>query len=234
LAIIAEAERQSHRLVSQARQSSEEQRRAARIEADRLVGDAQEQHDEIIEAANRAAAAAQERAQALERRREELMGQLEKAQKSMRAMEEELETRRETLRDREVPADSSTVKVVPQSESEELAGVRVIPSATPAPAAVPVSAEEIMDEVRSLREQREQAGTDTEATSTPLEAEPVAPAAAVASGNDIDALFANLRHVDDADPAPSNMAPPQPPADVDPDQMRERLLLPRKTGPTVR
>ncbi|MDH3540501.1 MAG: DivIVA domain-containing protein [Acidimicrobiia bacterium] len=223
LAIIAEAEQQSHRLVSQARQSSEEQRRAARIEADRLVGDAQEQHDEIIEAANRAAAAAQERAQALERRREELMGQLEKAQKSMKAMEEELETRRETLRDREAPADSSTVKVVPQSEPDELAGVRVIPSAKAAPTGVPVSAEEIMDEVRSLRAQREQAEADIGTTPAP---EPVAPAVAAKSGNEIDALFANLRQVDQGDPAQTAPGPPQAAPDVDPDQMRERLLLP--------
>jgi len=237
LAIIADGEQQSHRLVSQARQSSEEQRRAARIEADRLIGDAQAQHDEIIETANRAAAAAQERAQALERRREELMGQLEKTQQAMRTLEEELETRRETMR--EVPLDSSTVKVVPHPEAEELAGVRVIPSAPAAssqPSSAPVTAEEIMDEVRSLREQREAAepeatvpeptsadtSSDTDADAeveTGVDEEQVAPV------RDIDALFANLR---ESDPEPVDEAKPlaRPSADVDPDQLRERLLLP--------
>jgi hypothetical protein len=235
LAIIADGEQQSHRLVSQARQSSEEQRRAARIEADRLIGDAQAQHDEIIETANRAAAAAQERAQALERRREELMGQLEKTQEAMRTLEEELETRRETMR--EVPLDSSTVKVVPHPEAEELAGVRIIPSAPAVsshPSAPPVTAEEIMDEVRSLRQQREAA--EPEAPSPELAsadadadtAEEIVPDGEeeqVAPVRDIDALFANLR---ESDPEPADEAKPlaRPSTDVDPDQLRERLLLP--------
>lgn len=238
-AIIAEGEQQSHRLVSQARQSAEEQRRSARIEADRLIGDAQAQHDEIIEAANRAAAAAQERAQALERRREELMTQLEKAQKSMKAMEEELETRRETLRDRDVPVESSTVKVVPQPDPRDLAGVRVIPSAKPAPAAAPVTAEDIMDEVRSLREQREQVSQDSDVSGS-VEPEPArvvtvaeagAPEATASEttssgGNDIDSLFANLRQGGEPDEAAPAAHPQRPTADVDPDQLRERLLLP--------
>lgn len=255
LAIIADAEQQSHRLVSQARQSSEEQRRSARIEADRLVGDAQSQHDEIIDTANRAAAAAQERAQALERRREELMGQVEKTQKAMRTLEEELETRRETMRDN-VPLDSSTVKIVPQSETEELAGVRIIPSSrgtSPAGSSAPVTAEEIMDEVRSLRQQREAAGEDsapepdlaetasaeTESTETPsAQADPIEtepdeigegaegsdPAEAPAA-DDIDALFANLRQTG-PEPAAGDRPRSRPKAAVDPDLLRERLLLP--------
>ncbi|MDH3606831.1 MAG: DivIVA domain-containing protein [Acidimicrobiia bacterium] len=226
LAVIAEAEQQSHRLVSQARQSTEEQRRAARIEAERLVGDAQAQHDEIIELANRAAASAQERAQALERRREELMGQLEKAQQAMRTMEEELETRRETLRDRDVVADSSTVKIVPQAEPEERAGVRIIPPAgaqvvAPALPKTPVSAEEIMDEVRALREERESARVEP-APSGAVEVEPVAVASEAGEpappGGDIDALFANLR----GGAQPTEKRAPA----VDPDDLRERMLLP--------
>ncbi|NNF87600.1 MAG: hypothetical protein HKO82_14990 [Acidimicrobiia bacterium] len=234
LAIIADGEQQSHRLVSQARQSSEEQRRSARIEADRLVGDAQSQHDEIIETANRAAAAAQERAQALERRREELMGQLEKTQQAMRTLEEELETRRETMREHEPPLDSSTVKVVPRPDAEELAGVRVIPSASgsasTAPSA-PVTAEEIMDEVRSLREQREAAALPEkpESEAIPADGGEVEAGdeddAEVAPVSDIDALFANLR---ETGPEPTEAAKPRtrPTPDVDPDDLRERLLLP--------
>jgi DivIVA domain-containing protein len=245
LAIIADAEQQSHRMVSQARQTAEEQRRTARIEADRLVGDAQAQHDEINETANRAAAAAQERAQALERRREELMGQLEKTQKAMRTLEEELETRRGSLRDREVPADTSTVKVVQPPESEELAGVKVIPSAPRSKPGV-VKAEDIVDEVRTLREQRSSENGDAKAEAkpkskqeieearrkkAPAKVEPVEaskteePAAEdpATSPTDIDALFANLRQAEDA-PAPGRR--PRPDPAVDPDQLRERLLLP--------
>ncbi|MBT8215282.1 MAG: hypothetical protein HKN74_09030 [Acidimicrobiia bacterium] len=234
LAIIADGEQQSHRMVSQARQTSEEQRRAARIEAERLVGDAQAQHDEIIENATRAAATAQERTQALERRRTELMGQLEKAQQAMRTLEEELETRQENLRDRNVPLDSSTVKIV-QSEPEELAGVRVIPSA-PRTKAPPVTAEEIMDEVRSLREQRLAPGEAAEADDTG-EPEPVPEAVeeapppadepvAAEADRDIDALFANLREVGPAEAATAATSPRRPAGDVDPDDLRERLLLP--------
>lgn len=221
LAIIADAERQSHRMVSQARQSSEEQRRSARMEAERLVGDAQAQHDEIIETAKRAAAAAQERAQALERRREELMGQLEKAQDAMRTLEEELETKRGTLRDRDVPADTSTVKIVSAPEAEELAGVRVIPSAGRVPPA-PVSAEELVDEVRSLREQREQ-----DAESVPVEdGDEPEPEAAKPPAGDLDSLFATLREVEPPDEPTASPSRRQPVSDVDPDELRERLLLP--------
>jgi DivIVA domain-containing protein len=259
LAIIADAEQQSHRMVSQARQSAEEQRRTARIEADRLIGDAQSQHDEIIETATRAAAAAQERAQALERRREELMGQLEKAQKAMRTLEEELETKRGSLRDRDVPADTSTVKVVQPPEPEELAGVKVIPSVPHSPAPS-VKAEDIVDEVRTLREQRQSENGDSKPEREPeakpkrkperkperkQEAKPKSkreieqarrpksePESAQgkadaesgeAPASDIDALFANLRQAEDE---PADPRRPRPTPGVDPDELRERLLLP--------
>ncbi len=230
LALIAEGERQSHRLVSQARQAAEENRRSARIEAERLVGDAQAQHDEIIEAANRAAQAAQERAQALEQRREELMGQLEKAQEAMRSLEAEFEVKRETLREREVPVDLSTVRVVTPPDDAERDGVRVIPPPAAAPEPKPVSAEEIMDEVRNLREQRiaetmeeasERAGEELEVEEQPVEAVEVV-AVAEEAGDDIDSLFANLRADESGEPEPEV----GPPAGADPDQIRERLLLP--------
>ena len=125
------------------------------------------------------------------------MGQLEKAQDAMRTLEEELETKR-GLRDRDLPADTSTVKIVSPPEPEELAGVRVIPSASRV-APAPVSAEEIMDEVRSLRQQREQSvSSGPDATDAPGEdsagsaiddAEPEVEAPT----GDIDSLFANLR-----------------------------------------
>ena len=225
LALIAEGERQSHRLVSQARQASEENRRSARSDSERLVGDAQAQHDEIIETANRAAQAAQERAQALEQRRTELMGQLEKAQEAMRTLESELNTKREHLRDRDVPVDLSTVRVVSPPEPKEHDGVKVV---MPVTEPQPVSAEEIMDEVRSLREQRQHVeGDETIEEAKPV-AEPLATVEAVdvvpvEVGDDIDSLFANLR---------AEEPPAQPPLDAglpagaDPDQIRERLLLP--------
>ncbi|MGI9609575.1 MAG: hypothetical protein ACR2NL_04695, partial [Acidimicrobiia bacterium] len=149
-----------------------------------------------------------------------------------RTMEEDLETRRESLRDRDVVADSSTVKIVPPppTEPEEREGVRIIPPAdtpavTPAPEAVPVTAQELMDEVRVLRQQREGAAEDLEPAP---EAEPVTVAAPsepeepeAASAGDIDTLFENLRH-SDADGGSAQRAVPT----VDPDDLRERLLLP--------
>ena len=230
LALIAEGERRSHRLVSQARQASEENRRSARIDAERLVGDAQAQHDEIIEAANRAAQAAQERAQALEQRREELMGQLEKAQEAMRTLESELETKRENLRDRDVPVDLSTVRVVSPPEPKEQDGVRVVKPPEPIAEPQPVSAEEIMDEVRSLREQRQHVAEDeipeedeTVETAETVEAVEAVDVVPVETGDDIDSLFANLR----AEETPAEAVPEVgPPAGADPDQIRERLLLP--------
>ncbi|MEE9534754.1 MAG: DivIVA domain-containing protein [Acidimicrobiia bacterium] len=225
LALIAEGARQSHRLVSQARQVSEENRRSARIDAERLVGDAQAQHDEIIETANRAAQAAQERAQALEQRRTELMDQLEKAQEAMRSLESELDTKRENLRERDVPVDLSTVRVVSAPEPKEQNGVKVV---KPVTESQPVSAEEIMDEVRSLREQRQHvAGDETIEEAEPV-AEPVETVEAidvvpVEVGDDIDSLFANLR----AEETPAQPLPDASlPDGADPDQIRERLLLP--------
>lgn len=240
LALIADGEQQSHRLTSQARKGSEEMRRSARMEADRMIGDAEARRDEIIETANRAAATAQERAQALERRRDELMGQLEKAQAAMRSLEEELETRQESFR--ELTPGQSTVRVVPPQSEEpvELEGVRIIAPPVSPLAGKPVTAEEIMDEVRTLREQRNTAATepsdaddekpteDQNSGVPPVEpplpdqlhATPVTVAEEPESP-EIDSLFANLRGDDEsAEPVPEAAA------GIDPDELRERLLLP--------
>lgn len=161
LSIKSDAELNAHRLISTSRQSAEEERRAARVEAERLLVDAQARHDEIIEAARRAAEAAQERARALERRREELMTQLETAQQAIKALDNELQSRRDILKAQPpLATDLASVKVVPAkptpvSEVEE--GVRVLPADELR--ARKVDADELMAEVRGLRQRLEQTRT---------------------------------------------------------------------------
>jgi len=157
LSIKSDAELNAHRLLSTSRQSAEEERRAARVEAERLLVDAQARHDEIIEAARRAAEAAQERAKALERRREELMTQLETAQQAIKTLDGELQSRRDILKAQPpLATDLASVKVVPAKPTpmatEE--GVRVLPADDLR--ARKVDADELMAEVRGLRQRLEE------------------------------------------------------------------------------
>ena len=132
LTIMGEAERESHRLTSGARRESEDVVRNATVEAEKIHADATSRRDEIIDTANRQAAAAQERTRALEQRRDELLDELEKVRSTLTRLEGSLEERREALD--LGGSEPSSVKVVhPPSDAKnhwELGEtVRVVPAA---------------------------------------------------------------------------------------------------------
>jgi len=131
LTIMGEAEREAHRLTSGARRESEDVMRNAMMEAEKIHADATSRRDEIIDTANRQAAAAQERTRALEQRRDELLDELEKVRSTLTRLEGSLEERREALD--LGGSEPSSVKVVhPPSDAKnhwELGEtVRVVPA----------------------------------------------------------------------------------------------------------
>ncbi|HEX6219460.1 MAG TPA: DivIVA domain-containing protein [Acidimicrobiia bacterium] len=111
LTIMGEAEREAHRLTSGARREAEDVVRNATMDAEKITSDATKRRDEIIDAANRQAAAAQERTRALEQRRDELLEELENVRSTLTRLEGSLEERREAL-DLTGSPDSSSVRVV--------------------------------------------------------------------------------------------------------------------------
>lgn len=97
LTVMGEAEREAHRLTSGARREAEDVVRNANMEAEKIKAEAATRRDEIIDGANRQAAAAQERARALENRRDELLDELENVRGTLTRLEGSLEERREAL-----------------------------------------------------------------------------------------------------------------------------------------
>lgn len=97
LSVLGEAEREAHRLTASARRESDDLTRVARMEAERVHAEAMARHDEIVESARRQAEGSQERARALEQRRQELLAELETLRSSLARMEGELDERRTRL-----------------------------------------------------------------------------------------------------------------------------------------
>ncbi len=108
LGIIGEAERSAHRKVAEATREAESRARGSRLEAEKLLVEARARRDQMLDQAERATDAAQERVLALERRRDELMHDLE----SIRA--DTLEASKEESVVRE-DFTGATVRVVPAS-----------------------------------------------------------------------------------------------------------------------
>lgn len=119
LTVLGEAEREAHRLLATARRESEDTLRSAKMEGERLVVEARTRHDEIVESARKTAEAAQERARALEQRRNELLGELESVRGTIHRLESDLEERQEALAVHTFPAPGVGVRVLPPEESEE-------------------------------------------------------------------------------------------------------------------
>ncbi|MDP8959673.1 MAG: DivIVA domain-containing protein [Actinomycetota bacterium] len=235
LTIRANAEREAHRLVANSRREAEDELRSARMEGERLLVEARAQHDDILEKAHREAQGAQERARALESRRRELM--------------DELETRREALRATEMAESYSAVRVLGSEEegSEWTAGeesVRIVP----APARQePVDADSMAAEVRRLRTVHQVPAPPPEPveveapTEQQADAQSTQAAVAEAVEDELQALFAVLRDEEQApppapppaqpvpeapQPPPPPVVPPEPVSDLDPFDLRDRLLLP--------
>jgi DivIVA domain-containing protein len=152
LFIRAEAEREALRLTGDARRDQEEIARSARTDADRLVQDAHVEAEQILEAARHSADSAQERARALERRRSELMEELEAARLSIGQLEHEIDTRREALASA-ADRPESGVRVVASDTFEWVddgSGVRVVPGHV-VPVDEPVDADSLVAEVEALQ-----------------------------------------------------------------------------------
>ncbi|MEX0667619.1 MAG: DivIVA domain-containing protein, partial [Acidimicrobiia bacterium] len=160
LSVLGEAEREAHRLSAGGRREAEDVTRAARMEAERLSAEATARHDEIIENGRRQAETAQERARALEQRRQELMAELETLRSSLSRMEGELDERRthlEVSATDESPEEPLAAKVArPDDDTDDnwVPGetVRVIPRRRAA--APPVQAsdpEQVVEEARRRR-----------------------------------------------------------------------------------
>lgn len=118
LTVMGEAEREAHRLTSSARREAEDLVRNANMEAEKVVADAATRRDEIIDGANRQAAAAQERTRALENRRDELLEELENVRSTLTRLEGSLEERREAL-DLSREPDPSVRVVHPPAEAKQ-------------------------------------------------------------------------------------------------------------------
>lgn len=110
LTVMGEAEREAHRLTSASRREAEDLVRNAAMSAEKTIADSERRRDDLIEAATRQAAAAQERTRALEQRRDELLDELENVRSTLNKLEASLEEKRERL---DYSADSSSVRVVP-------------------------------------------------------------------------------------------------------------------------
>ena len=131
LTIMGEAEREAHRLTSGARREAEDLIRNATMDAEKMAAEAAKKRNEIIESANRQASTAQERARALEARRDELLVELENVRSTLTRMEGSLAERREAL-DMTRSPEPSNVRVVhppPEAKGQWELGetVRVVP-----------------------------------------------------------------------------------------------------------
>lgn len=225
LAMTGQAERDAHRMTSNARREADEQVRLAKVEAERILVEARAERDEIVEAAQKSADQAQERARALEVRRNDLLAELESVRATVARLESDLEEKRQALS--AVPRVVETVEepeAQPEAEESEqpkagdteaaAAGggrgvtwadetIRIIPAAKPT-RVDPVDASAMADEVRRLKEEEPAAGPEPEVD--------------VLAG-----LFDSLRAEGGSAPAPLVTLEQ---GVVDPFSLRDQLLLP--------
>jgi DivIVA domain-containing protein len=181
LTVMGEAERDAHRLTSGARREAEDLMRNANMEAEKITSDATKRRDEIIDGANRQAANAQERARALDQRRDELLVELENVRATLTRLEGSLEERREALDLTRIAPEDTSVRIVhPPAEAKqdwELGEtVRVVPKEPREPFEPdPAIADELSDQVARIQEppgiEPVPASREVEAPSTP-EADP--------------------------------------------------------------
>ena len=252
LTTMGEAEREAHRLTSSARREAEDLLRNATMEAEKMTAEAMKRRDEIIDQANRQAAAAQERTRALEQRRDELLEELENVRRTLASLESSLEERREVLAT--APPPSPSVRVIPpqpvDDESWEVGEtVRIVPPEKaskqppdagfeePEPEPEPELAAE--PEPKPEPEPAPQAEAEPPAPDEEPAEEPQAPPA-----DDVEALFASLREGggEPEPPSESTVSEPEegtaqteetpqtkerrPEAGVDWVEERDKLLLP--------
>ncbi len=163
LALTGQTERDAHRLQASARREADENLRVAKMESEGMIVAARAEHDSILESANSAAEAAQERARALEVRRNEMLTELESVRATVAKVESDLQQKRESLEDA-VPTDEppvvesevedlSLVKIVPVDEEKTWSDsvVKLIPPTKPELTTDEIDAQGIADEVRRMK-----------------------------------------------------------------------------------
>jgi len=209
LTIIGEAEREAHRLTSGARREAEDRLRKASMDAEKMTSEATKRRDEIIDAANRQAAASQERTRALEQRRDELLTELENVRSTLTRLEGSLEERRETL-DLSA-ADTTSVKVVqpgPATEEktwelgETVRLVRTDDTPEPEPEPEPIPEPEPEPEPEPLPEPEPEPLPEPEPEPQPEPQPEPEPEPEPSSDDEVSALFASLRNGEDSEGAP--------------------------------
>lgn len=239
LTVMGEAEREAHRLTSAARREAEDLVRNASMTAEKTTVEAERRRDDIIEAANRQAAAAQERTRALEQRRDELLEELESVRATLSKLESSLDERRDQL---ELSAstpqpETTSVKVVPPPAKEgdrpwEVGEtVRVVPGESRIPrlssSEEPATdeqqeewaEEEPLQTTEPVRDQGEPMTdeSDGEAEPTPPEDAEEAEGATAeepVEAEDVDSLFAALRSSSRADTGTETVPEPTPDSDT--------------------
>jgi DivIVA domain-containing protein len=248
LSVLGEAEREAHRLTASARRESEDLTRVARMEAERVHAEALARHDEIVESARRQADASQERARALEQRRQELLAELETLRSSLSRMEGELDERRTRLGlsgPEEQPAEQILRVVTPGSDKAEWEPgetVRVVSRRKEKQAAAPASdLDEVVEDVKRIRSNESAKAAEPEPEQEPPIDAVIEPEEDVAAESttvdELGAIFSRLRGVpptDEPAPGPSDEvkeapAPPAPKrvqSDADPFELQRRLVLP--------
>ncbi|HKZ20506.1 MAG TPA: DivIVA domain-containing protein [Acidimicrobiia bacterium] len=246
LSVLGEAEREAHRLTASARRESEDLTRLARMEAERVHAEALARHDEIVESARRQADASQERARALEQRRQELLAELETLRSSLSRMEGELDERRTRLGlsgPEEQPAEQILRVVTPGSDKadwEPGETVRVVSRRKEKQVAAPSSAlDEVVEDVKRIRSNESAKAAAPEPDEEPPTEPATEPEEAVTAESttvdELGAIFSRLRgepptgQPATADSEKVEEAPParkRAQSEADPFELQRRLVLP--------
>ena len=246
LSVLGEAEREAHRLTASARRESEDLTRVARMEAERVHAEALARHDEIVESARRQAEGSQERARALEQRRQELLAELETLRSSLARMEGELDERRTRLglsSPDEQPAEPILRVVTPGSDKadwEPGETVRVVAKRKEKQSDTDL--DDVVEDVKRIRSSEAASSPEPEppAESPVPEQEETAAAVEQPSVDELGAIFSRLRGVpaDQAaqsaeEPLEGVTEPPRPTSvqkrvtpTTDPFELQRRLVLP--------
>ncbi|HEY3427831.1 MAG TPA: DivIVA domain-containing protein, partial [Acidimicrobiia bacterium] len=244
LSVLGEAEREAHRLTASARRESEDLTRVARMDAERVHAEALARHDEIVESARRQAEGSQERARALEQRRQELLAELETLRSSLARMEGELDERRTRLglsSPDEQPAEPILRVVTPGTDKadwEPGETVRVVAKRKEKQADTDL--DDVVEDVKRIRSSEAANSPEPEAPaeSPAPEQEEAAAVVVEPSVDELGAIFSRLRGVPVDQGAESAKEPlegvtesPRPvqkrvTPTTDPFELQRRLVLP--------
>ena len=251
----AESEREAHRVLSTAKREAEEVIGKANLERDQTLQAAGVRKGEMLDIAKAAERASQQRARALEVRKEELLAELESVRETVGRLESDIEEKQTTLRKIEEPLASEAAP-----EPEWAAGIRIIPPTTGEvvePVDEALTADDIVDDVVALQTEAalearaaRTAGRKVEApkdeaqpesVSEPeTELEPEPEPAAEPAKDKIGALFASLRG-GGATPKPEPAPEPEASQDEAPTEnlapvieLAKKALKPKKTGPNAK